>query len=99
LFQGEIITILLTKCAISCRILLKEYDEFLSEKGAEMKDERVERRNISLYPSDWIVIQQAAQAAGQRSYSGGLRAIIAEYVRMKKAQPCIGAQSQSQTTQ
>ena len=44
---------------------------------------RIVPRNVSLYPQDWAIVQQAAQDSGQRTISAGLRAIIAEYVQMK----------------
>lgn len=44
---------------------------------------RVVPANVSLYPQDWTIIRQVAQATGQRTISGGLRALIAEYLRLK----------------
>ena len=48
-----------------------------------MEETQVVPRNVSLYPEDWAIVRQVAKDTGQRSISGGLRAIIAEYVRMK----------------
>lgn len=45
-------------------------------------EERAEARSVTLYPQDWAVIQQVAKDTGQRSYSGGLRAIIAKYIHL-----------------
>jgi len=46
-------------------------------------DNKVVAGNVSLYPDDWAVIKQVAKETGQRSKSGGLRALIADYVRLK----------------
>jgi len=50
-----------------------------------MKTDMVIPRNISLYAEDWAAIHQVAKDTGQRSYSGGLRALIAEWKRFKIA--------------
>lgn len=55
----------------------------LSTWRQQMEKDRVVAKNVSLYPEHWAVVTQVAKDTGQRSASGGLRAIIAEYVKMK----------------
>jgi len=46
--------------------------------------ERVERRNISIYPSQWAIIdRKAADVGNPHNSSAGLKALIAEYERIK----------------
>jgi hypothetical protein len=46
-----------------------------------MQNVQVVPRNVSLYPDDWAVVRQVAKDTGQRSMSGGLRFIIADWTR------------------
>lgn len=41
--------------------------------------ERMEARNVTLHPSDWLLVDQIAEQMGVRSVSGGLRVLIAQY--------------------
>lgn len=45
--------------------------------------ERVEGRNVSMYPSDWAVVQQVAKDGGHDSMSGGLRYIIRRWQQLE----------------
>lgn len=40
-------------------------------------------RGVRLLPDDWAAARQAAHAIGQRGVSAGLRAIIAEWRRLR----------------
>jgi hypothetical protein len=44
-----------------------------------MTDERIEPHNVSLYPSDWRIIEQVARETGIRSMSAALRLILKEW--------------------
>ena len=46
-----------------------------------MQNVQVVPRNVSLYPEDWAIVKQVAKDTGQRSMSGGLRFIIADWTR------------------
>jgi len=49
-----------------------------------MEKEKVERRNVSIYPSQWRIIDAKAKESGSPgNTSAGLRALIAEYERLK----------------
>jgi len=49
-----------------------------------MRQEKVERRNVSIYPSQWRVVESKARESGSAgNTSAGLRALIAEYQRLK----------------
>jgi hypothetical protein len=46
--------------------------------------ERMERRNVSIYPRQWdIVDEKACEIGSPANTSAGLRAIIAEYERLR----------------
>lgn len=44
-----------------------------------MTEERIEPRNISMYPSDWEAVAQVADLSGVKSLSCALRIIIREW--------------------
>ena len=47
------------------------------------KCERVERRNVSMYPHQWQVVDEKALAVGKPGdTSAGLKALVAEYCRL-----------------
>jgi hypothetical protein len=46
-----------------------------------MEQAKIVPKTVSLYPDDWAVVQQVAKDTGQRSMSGGLRFIIADWAR------------------
>ena len=48
-----------------------------------MSESQVEPRTVTLYPEDWEIVDQVAQSTRQRSRSGALRFIIAEYQRLR----------------
>jgi len=49
-----------------------------------MEQEKIERRNVSIYPSQWALVDEKAVESGNPgNTSAGLRALIAEYERMK----------------
>ena len=54
-----------------------------------MSESRVEARNVSMYPEQWAVVDGKAREIGyilgddRPNTSAGLRALIAEYQRLK----------------
>jgi hypothetical protein len=49
-----------------------------------MDDERVERSSVSIYPSQWAIIDEKAMEIGDPgNRSAGLKAVVAEYERLK----------------
>ena len=52
----------------------------------QMTKNRVERRNVSIYPGQWAIIERkAAQIGDPDNISAGLRALVVEYEQMKRA--------------
>jgi len=49
----------------------------------QMKEQRVEGRNVSMYPQQWAVVHQVAKDTGLASTSAGLRFIIHDWQRVK----------------
>jgi len=50
----------------------------------EKQGERVQAKNVSMYPQDWAVVRQVAKDSGHESDSGALRAIVREWVQLKE---------------
>jgi len=49
-----------------------------------MKQETTEARHVTLYPSQWKLVEsKAAESGNPGNTSAGLRALIAEYERLK----------------
>lgn len=47
--------------------------------------EKMEPRNVTLYPAQWAIIDTKAEEVGSSgNTSAGLRAVLAEYERMKE---------------
>ena len=59
----------------------------------QMTKNRVERRNVSIYPGQWAIIERkAAQIGDPDNISAGLRALVVEYEQMKRAVQSVVAQ-------
>ena len=57
----------------------------------EVKEERVEPRNVGMYPSEWEAVDRAAAAAGLVTARGPntsqmLRAIVRKWLRIEAAE-------------
>jgi len=54
-----------------------------------MSEQKVEARNVSMYPEQWAIVDAKARETGyilgddKPNTSAGLRALIAEYERLK----------------
>jgi len=50
----------------------------------EHEDEKVEARNVTMYPGDWADVERLAITSGVQSLSGALRIIVREWRAFKR---------------
>jgi len=50
------------------------------------EEDKVEGRNVSMYPDDWRVVERVARESNVKTLSGALRIIIQQWLHMRRAQ-------------
>lgn len=56
------------------------------------EDEKVEARNVTMYPRDWAVVERLALSSGVQSLSGALRLIVQEWRALKRQEQRLQSQ-------
>lgn len=56
--------------------------------------EQIERKNISMYPSQWALVHAKSLEIGNSgNFSAGLRALVSEYTRLLESRGAANAKS------